>query len=730
MACIKLEHSKPMNEQSKEPSTEEKELTKWANAPTVTKLKQDFTEAKLVHDVQELKIDGWLENLNVTGKALVKTADGKSKMVPKLIRKQAEWRYAALSEPFLSTDDVFKVKPVSPEDRDSAKQNELLLNHQFNNRIDKVRFIDEYVRTAVDEGTVIVRAGWDFHEEEYTDDFPIVEFRVNPEIAAVHEQLAAMKQETPSLYRSQVPEEVRQAHDMTVEGGQPIEPVVLGYEKQTRKRTLKNAPTATICDYRHVVIDPTCLGDMSKCKFVVYHYTSSLAELKKDGKYKNLDAINIEANSVLANPDHDANNQLSNFKFSDKPRQQFVVYEYWGNWDINGDGTTKPIVAAWVGNTLIRMEENPYPDKAIPFIVAHYLPVRKSTHGEPDGALLEDNQMITGAVTRGMIDVMGRSANGQMGVRKDALDATNRRKFDKGQDYEFNANVDPRQGIYMHTFPEIPQSAQYMLNLQNMEAESLTGVQSFSQGISGRGMGNVADGVRGALNAASKRELGILRRLGGGIVELGRKFISMNAEFLDEEEVVRVTDEEFVEVRRDDLGGKFDLKLGISTAEEDDNKAEQLAFLLQTLGNTSDPELTKMILADIARLRKMPDMARKIENFKPEPDPNAQKMAELQMAMLEAQVDTERAKAEGLRATAQLSGSKAGTEQVKQGNLQSNTDQQNLDFVEQESGVKQERELQKHGEQARSQAQLKLMDREFDKEDNRRGDLKDYLANR
>jgi hypothetical protein len=123
-------------------------------------------------------------------------------------------------------------------------------------------------------------------------------------------------------------------------------------------------------------------------------------------------------------------------------------------------------------------------------------------------------------------------------------------------------------------------------------------------------------------------------------------------------------------------------------------------------------------------------MARKIENFKPEPDPNAQKMAELQVAMLEAQVDTERAKAEQLRASSQLDSSKVGTEQVKQGNMQSNTDQQNLDFVEQESGVKQERELQKHGEQARSQAQLKLMDREFDKEDNRRGDLKDYLANR
>ena len=63
-----------------------------------------------------------------------------------------------------------------------------------------------------------------------------------------------------------------------------------------------------------------------------------------------------------------------------------------------------------------------------------------------------------------------------------------------------------------------------------------------------------------------------------------------------------------------------------------------------------------------------------------------------------------------------LTDAKAGTEAAKQRNLDSDTDIKNLDFVEQESGVKQERELQKQGEQARSQAQLKLIDRELNRE--------------
>ena len=717
-----------MNQLNKTSEVETAPLTNWKNAPTLQNLKQDLLDAQSVHDAQETKIGEWLDNLNVTGKAKIQTAKGSSSIVPKLIRKQAEWRYASLSEPFLSTDDIFNVKPVTWEDRNAAVQNQLVLNHQFNVAIDKIRFIDEYVRAAVDEGTVIVRVGWEFIEEEYTGTFPKVEFRVNPDLGPLHEHLHQMMEESPSEYETDVPEELKQAHELTMEQGQPIEPVIVGEVEETRMRTVYNRPTLEVCDYRNVIIDPTCMGDIDKAGFVVYSFESSLSQLEKEGKkYKNLDKINISNSSILGVPDHHSSDGSKTFNFSDEPRKKFVVYEYWGYWDLDGTGVVKPFVAAWVGNTMIRLEENPFPDKKIPFVVEQYLPVRKSTYGEPDGALLEDNQKVIGAVTRGMIDIMGKSANGQTGMRKDMLDTTNRRKFDKGQDYEFNANVDPRQGVFMHTYPEIPVSAQFMLGLQNQEAESLTGVKSYSQGVSGASLGDVAAGVRGALDAASKRELGILRRLSNGIVKIGRKLISMNAEFLSDTEVVRITNDEFAVVKKDDLAGNFDLRLSISTAEEDNNKAEQLAFLLQTVGPNSDPEMMKMILSDIAKLRKMPDLAKRIESYQPQPDPLAQEEAMLRVELLKAQIAKENAQAMSYQSGAQLDMAKAGTEQVKQGNLQSDTDLKNLDFVEQESGVKQERAKELHGEQARSQAQLKLMDREFQKEDQDQDLLKEYL---
>src|SRR5690606_17677020 len=111
------------------------------------------------------------------------------------------------------------------------------------------------------------------------------------------------------------------------------------------------------------------------------------------------------------------------------------------------DGTLKPIVATWIGDTLIRMEENPFPDQKLPFVAIPYLPVLRELNGEPDAELLEDNQKILGAVLRGMIDLLGRSANSQKGFAKGMLDPLNRRKYENGQDYEFNPTMPTDKGI-------------------------------------------------------------------------------------------------------------------------------------------------------------------------------------------------------------------------------------------------------------------------------------------
>lgn len=699
--------------------------TSWKNPPTVKELKQDLLDAKSAHDAQVTKIDRWLDNLHVRGNSKPKKIQGRSQVQPKLIRKQAEWRYPSLSEPFLASKDIFKVDPVTWEDVEPARQNSLILHNQFNTKIKKVKFVDDYVRAVVDEGTAIVKLGWDFEEEEVTEEVEVYEFIPDQQMGQLMQELDGMQQDNPTGYSAEVPDELQEAHRRYQGTGIPYRPEFTGeLEKVVSMKTTVNKPTLEVCDYKNVTIDPSARGDIEKAGFIVYSFETSISELTKDVKYTNLDKINIEGNSPLNEPDHAASGD-QNFNFNDRARKRIVAHEYWGFWDVEGNDIVKPFVATWVGDTLIRLAENPFPDKGLPFVVVPLMPVKNSVYGEPDGELLEDNQKIIGAITRGMIDVMGRSANGQMGVRKDALDAVNRRRFEKGQDYQYNGNVDPRMSFYMHQYSEIPVSAQYMLDLQNHEAESMSGVKAFAGGINSGALGDVATGITGVLDSVGKRETAILRRLAQGMIEISRKIISMNSEFLEDEEIIRITNENFVAIRRDDLKGDFDLSMSISTAEEDNIKAQELAFMVQTLGGDSDMGMRKIIFRDIARLRKMPELAEKIEKYEPQPDPMAQEKAQLENDLLRAQIAKAMAEAQENEAEAALDMARARKEH-------STADKQDLDFVEQESGVTQERQKEIVGEQARSNmardVQKAGLDKQVKAEDAKATALQNYLG--
>ena len=139
----------------------------------------------------------------------------------------------------------------------------------------------------------------------------------------------------------------------------------------------------------------------------------------------------------------------------------------------------------------------------------------------------------------------------------------------------------------------------------------------------------------------------------------------MNSEFLEEEEVVRITNNTFIPVRRDDLAGNFDLKLTISTAESDNNKAQELSFMLQTMGNNMDPSMSKLILSEIARLRQMPDLAKQIEDFEPQPSPEEQEIQQLQIEKLKAEVELLKAQAKEAATKGDVNTAKVEVEQAR-----------------------------------------------------------------
>jgi hypothetical protein len=643
-------------------------------AELLSALKADLKAAEILKREQDSAIWKWKAEYN--GDPYGNEQKGKSAIVSRDIKKQSEWQHATIVDPFVSTSDVIRCTPITWEDEQAARQNELLLNTQFCRKFDRYNFMSKAVKVLDQEGTLVIQTGWDYEDKEVTT-----------------------------------------MGEMVIMDDQGREIIV--EQEITETVVVKNQPTAKVCRNHDIYIDPTCQDNLDNAQFVIYRYETDLSSLKKDGRYKNLEKVDHSSHGDYDyyNPDR------TYFKFEDEPRKKHLVYEYWGNYDMDGDGIAEPIVCAWINDTIIRLQSNPYPDGKPPFIVVPFNSIPFKIHGEANAELIGDNQKVKTAIIRGIIDNMAQSNNGQVAVRKGALDQINRKKFISGQNFEFNGTPND---FWQGSYNAIPGSAFDMIGLMNNEIESITGTKSFSGGINAGSLGATATGARGALDATATRRMNIVRNIAENLVKpLMRKWMSYNSEFLEDEEIIRVTNEEFVPIRRDDLEGRIDLDISISTAEDNAAKSQELSFLLQTLGPNEDPAVRRTIMADIMELMRMPEQAKRIREYQPQPDPVQEQLKQLEMQRLmlenkklEADIADKLARANENTIDAELKKNKAAVEAAKARKLTSEADMTDLKFVKEDEGFghleKVELEDLKHAqrmqqEEARRQANLEQM---------------------
>lgn len=705
--------------------TNPNKLTNWKNEPQVSDLMGDYRNASSSHSYHMTNIRKWRDLLEVESDKS-KLKKGRSGVAPKVIRRLAEWRHASLTSTFLNEKSLFKVKANSPKYIQSAIQNELVLNFQFNSLINKVKFINDYVRTATDEGTVIVRVGWEESFQTKEKELPVYEYvqadlnqqqmiqEVLSRIAQEQEQTGVEDAADTETF-NQLDEDFQESVKASAEYQQPVIAVNTGKTQIVKESVqVKNRPAIEVINANNLVIDPTCNGDFAKAKFAVYTYKTDLSSLKAAGIYKNLDMVTgASTNESIANdianmPEEifskliDGESIEDSFRFSDKPRQVLTAYEYWGYYDIDGTGIVQGFVATIVGGIMIRLERNPFPDNELPFVIVPYMPVKESLYGEPDASLIEDNQKVITALMRSMVDINARSASGQTAMPRGFLDTYNMKKFRKGEDYEYNpSGVHPSDAVFMHKANEIPQSVMALIQSQFAEAEAATGIKSFQQGIDGNAYGQSVAGMSQAVTAMTQRESDVVFRLSHGLAEIGNKIIAMNAVWLNEEETVAITDSEFINITREDLAGDFYLAVDTKSNTESEGKAQQLTFMMQTLGNTVPWDVTQMFLTEISRLYNLDSVTNMLQKYQPQPDPVEQEKQQLEIAELKAKVQKLQDESEYYQARSDFI-------QAQIGQTQADTDLKNLDFMEQQEGVKHARQREIVKAQAEAQNKGKL----------------------
>jgi hypothetical protein len=112
--------------------------------------------------------------------------------------------------------------------------------------------------------------------------------------------------------------------------------------------------------------------------------------------------------------------------------------------------------------------------------------------------------------------------------------------------------------------------------------------------------------------------------------------------------------------------------------------------------------MSQMVLADIARLRKMPVLANEIKNFQPQPDPHAERMKEAEYEQAMADVDKTKSEATENYAEAELDLASAKAKAA-------DADKTDLDFVNDEDGTTHAREVDKLGVQGETNIQLEAV---------------------
>ena len=626
----------------------------WANPPTIEDLEADFNNSKNAYAQDINTISHWVEVLE----APRGTNKNRSNVTPKLVRKLAEWKYAPLAAPFTKTKRLFDVGGVTGEEEITSLIVEQILNFQFEYQVNKVRFFDDLVSNLVDHGTAIIKYGWDYQEIEET-------FEVE--------------------------------YEKLDKDGDPTGELELVEEKNTIP--IRNQPHIELCDYDSFFPDPSCEGNLSKALFVVHRYSTNYLALKDNPSYKNLDVVLRSVSDALSGETAYEQEHLQ-YDVADLARRRFFVNEYWGYWDINGDGNAVPIVATYAGGTLIRLEESPFPGGEFPFVTIQYMSKPKTIFGEADAALIEDNQEISKNLTRGILDLFSRSANAQQGVMKGFLNKVNLDRFNEGKTYEFNhIGRSPSEAIYLHKYPEIPQSVMGFLNLQTAEAEALTGKMSFSSGISGNAYGRTAAGANNTQAATSEREMSFVDRISEGIKTLGRRLAKMNAYFLEDEDIMRMsacTEEEYQLYNPEIiLNDKLLFSLTVSTTESKQQKLSGLEFVLQTTGGRLPEHVLQKIYAEMLRLQGHEELAEEIRLYQPEPDPIEEQKKMIELEILMAQKEFLLAKAERERAQAQIVPFKADVETAKARKTNSEADLKDRQYIDETTGEAFNRELMK-----------------------------------
>ena len=584
-------------------------------------IEQRFSDAKAAKEPINRKIADWLDVYN--GKPYGNESDARSKIVIRDVYKTIESLKPNLSEPFVGSKKPIEGTPYTAIGEDSARASEKMLNYQFTTQLDRREFMNLIAEILPKEGSVWVKNEWRYDDEEYR---------------------------TPMSVPKQFLPMIQDEYEVITDNGDSVDIEVIQVE------VIENEGNLRVCRNEHIFTDPTaeCDEDM---QFLFHQYDTTMSDLKSKGVYKDLDKLETYMNNIT---DDTSLGSVRDAEAYDHGRQRaygrnkITIVEYWGLIE-NAEGIAEQRLYVYEKKSkiCIRDEENPMPDKQIPFERAVYIEEPFSLWGKGIADPMDDGQKIHTAFMRGIIDNAALANNGQKFIMKGGIDQMNFRRMVNGEKHIY-MNQNPNEVMMDGSYNELPSSLFNTYEMIESQNEGITGISRINQGLDAGAMSQTATGVNTLTSMSQRRMLDTVRNVSNLLRKLFRRQLAYSIHFLDEDDWMRITG---MQKPQGILGKDFDIKIDLITDAMKQTKISQFNLMLQNLqyvGEGVQFQAGNHILSKYFELFDEPVLAEMVKNQEPpKPDPMQVQMQQLEMQKLQAEVQEKMGSAQLKQAQAQ-----------------------------------------------------------------------------
>jgi hypothetical protein len=590
-------------------------------------VKNDYAKAKNSKVRVDENIASWLKDYN--GEPYGNEVTGRSKVVVKDIKKSVDMQSDIIISPFTAANNFIRAKERGAKDKGRADRNSDILNYQYKNEFDYFDFIRQVAAILPQEGTVVIKTGWEYESKKRDE-----------------EKISGLSED-----------EIMQAAQAYVEQGFKTK-ISKGEKKKLynlsvwREVVTKNRPTAVICRNESVFIDPACTN-ISNARFVIHRYKKSLSDIKKQkAVYNTFDAGD---SLEITNSRKDSNSSLGEkrdeellklgydrtYEMDSTATKMVSIIEYWGKFDIDGDGIAEDIVIAWVEDTdtVIRYDKNPFPDGEIPFVSCVYKPKPFAAWGNALADSAGDIQKIHTAFMRSYIENVALTANNQLFLLPNTLDPINKQKFLSG---ERVVEIKNMNGMTFGQYNQIPASVLNLYGMLDSDLGMLTGVNKNAVGDVSATVGRTASGMNTAITSAQAPTKIIVLAIADMYKSIFVKWQKYNEEFLDNEQEFLIAGE-LSKISKDEIKSDIGYNIEVNVNLEADNQAklQQINMFLQQaqyLQGMIPPDTVKILVGEMFKAIGEYQNAKAIEDWQ-QPEPTAEQMMMQQLQIQRMQLD-------------------------------------------------------------------------------------------